>query len=132
MHGIMPIIVSARFARGNENNAQPFDAALTDEVAQMWQAKIVRRIVRLNREGRYSEALRRLDQDIPRFTRYAGRATNGRVLTAELKRLRESADREWNEGSRKEIEIAMHKRAYNRRDARSQERGNWSDILPGR
>lgn len=132
MHGIMPIIVSARFARGNENNAQPFDAALTDEVAQMWQAKIVRRIVRLNREGRYSEALKRLDQDIPRFTRYAERATNGRVLTAELQRLRESADREWNEGSRKEIEIAMHKRAYSRRDARSQERGNWSDILPGR
>jgi Ca-activated chloride channel family protein len=132
LFSVEPITVSARFARGNENNAQPFDAALTDEVAQVWQAKIVRRIVRLNREGRYSEALKRLDQDIPRFTRYAERATNGRVLTAELQRLRESADKEWNEGSRKEIEIAMHKRAYSRRDARSQERGNWSDILPGR
>jgi len=93
----------------------------------------VRRIVRLNREGRYSEAMKRLNQDIPRFTRYAERA-HSRALTAELQRLRESADREWNEGSRKEIEIAMHKRAYSRLDARqSQEhKRNWSDILPDR
>ena len=127
-----PSAVAARFARGTENNAQTHDAVLTHEVAQMWQAQIVRRIVRLNREGRYSEALKRLDQDIPRFIRYAKRATNGAALTAELQRLKESADREWNEGSRKEIEIAMHNRAYSRRDARSAERGNWSDILPDR
>ena len=128
-----PLAVAARFARGTENNAQTHDAVLTHEVAQMWQARIVRRIVRLNREGRYSEAMKRLNQDIPRFTRYAERA-HCRALTAELQRLRESADREWNEGSRKEIEIAMHKRAYSRLDARqSQEhKRNWSDILPDR
>lgn len=131
-HRVDPITVSARFARGNENNAQPYDAALTDAVARMWQAKIVRRIVRLNREGRYTEALKRLEQDIPRFARYAERAANGPALIAELRRLREAADREWNEGHRKEIEIAMYKRAYSRLDARSEKRENWSDILPDR
>jgi hypothetical protein len=34
------------------------------------------------------------------------------------------------EGRRKEIEIAMHKRAYSKPDSRSEQRENWSDNLP--
>jgi len=127
-----PLTVSARFATGSDNNNQAFDAALTDEVAQMWQAKIVRRVVRLNREGRFIDSIKRLDQDLPRFSRYAERAANGSSLVAELQRLREVANHAWSEGSRKEIEIAMHKRAYRKPDARSQQPTPWSDILPNR
>jgi Ca-activated chloride channel family protein len=132
MQSAAPIKVSAQFANGSDNNTQPYDAALTDEVAQMWQAKIVRRIVRLNREGRHGEALKRLSLDIPRLARYAERAANGSSLVAELHRLQEAADKDLHEGRRKEIEIAMHKRAYSKRDSRSGQLENWSDNLPDR
>jgi Ca-activated chloride channel family protein len=130
MQSAAPIMVSAKFANGSDNNAQPYDAALTDEVAQMWQAQIVRRIVRLNRDGRYGAALKRLSSDIPRFARYAERAVRGSSLVAELHRLEQTANRDLREGRRKEIEIAMHKRAYSKPDSRSEQRENWSDNLP--
>ena len=72
---------------------------LTEEVARVWQAKIVRQIVQLNREGRYAEALKRLDLDLPLFTKYAERAADGVELIAELQRLRDVVNREWSEGS---------------------------------
>jgi hypothetical protein len=96
----------------------------------MWQAQIVRRIVRLNRDGRYGAALKRLSSDIPRFARYAERAVRGSSLVAELHRLEQTANRDLREGRRKEIEIAMHKRAYSKPDSRSEQRENWSDNLP--
>ena len=130
VYGSEPLRVPALFADGTENRAQTPDPALTEEVAQVWQAYIVRRIVRLNRERRYDEAIRRLDRDIPLFAKYAQNAASGAVLVAELKRLREAASREWSEGSRKEVEVAMHKRTSNRVDARSTKPADWKDFLP--
>jgi Ca-activated chloride channel family protein len=120
-----PLSLYVQFAEGKDNNAQPIDLSLTEAVAQVWQAYIVRRIVRLNREGRYAEAIRRLDHDLPLFSKYASNAASGPILIAELKRLREVASREWNEGSRKEVEVAMYKRTYNRVDARIDKPDDW-------
>ena len=125
-----PVTLHATSAEGKDNNAQPYDPALTEEIAKVWQAKIVRQIVQLNREGRYAESLKRLDMDLPLFTKYAEHAADGVELIAELQRLREVVNREWSEGSRKEIEVAMHKRAYSRLDARSQQPAPWSASLP--
>jgi Ca-activated chloride channel family protein len=130
VYGAEPLRVVALFADGKENRAQTPDPTLTEEVAQVWQAYIVRRIVRLNREGRYAEAIRRLDRDLPLFAKYARNAASGQVLVAELKRLRDAASREWSEGSRKEVEVAMHKRASSRVDARIAAPQAWSDFLP--
>ena len=110
VYGGEPCMLNAEFAEGKDNNAQPHDPSLTETVAQVWQAYIVRRIVRLNREGRYAEAIKRLDHDLPLFSKYAKNAASGPILTAELTRLREAASREWSEGSRKEVELAMYKR----------------------
>ena len=120
-----PLSLNAEFAEGKDNNAQPYDQSLTEAVAQVWQAHIVRRIVRLNREGRYAEAIKRLDHDMPLFSKYAKNAESGPILIDELKRLRDVASREWSEGSRKEVEVAMYKRNSSRVDARSVKPEDW-------
>ena len=128
-----PLRASALFSDSNDNNAQKPDPKLAEEVVQVWQAYIVRRVVRLNREGRYSDAIRRLDRDIPLFAKYAANAESGARLVAELKRMRATAHKEWNEGSRKEMELVMHKRAYARLDARAAPpvaAEAWSELLP--
>jgi len=128
-----PVCAALIFSDSKDNNSQTPDLALTEEVAQVWQAYIVRRIVRLNREGRYSDAVRRLDRDLPLFTKYAEHAASGKTLIAELKRLRAAASREWNEGNRKEVELVMHRRAYSRDDVRSAPPvapAAWSDLMP--
>jgi Ca-activated chloride channel family protein len=117
--------LEAQFAEGRENNAQPRDQFLVETVAPVWQAYIVRRIVRLNREGRFAEAIKRLDRDLPLFTKYAKHAVSGEILIAELKRLREFASREWNEGGRKEVEVAMYKLRYSRVDSRAAAPASW-------
>lgn len=125
--------LGALFSESKDNNAQQPDLVLTEEVAQVWQAYIVRRVVRLNRERRFSEAIRRQDRDLPLFSKYAKNAASGERLIAELKRLRASAHREWNEGNRKEVELVMHKRAYGRMDERLAPpvlAANWSALLP--
>jgi Ca-activated chloride channel family protein len=114
-----PLPVEVQFAEGKDNSAQPYDPSLTEAVAQVWQAYIVRRIVRLNREGRYAEAIKRLDRDLPLFSKYARNAASGPVLIAELKRLREVANRDWTEGNRKEVEVSMYKRTYSTADVRA-------------
>ena len=130
VYGAEPFRMAAHFSESKENNAQTYDPALTEEVAQVWQAYIVRRVVRLNREGRYAEAIRRLDRDLPTFAKYARNAASGQALVAELKKMRAVASREWSEGSRKEVEVAMYKRASNRPDARSAQPAAWSNQLP--
>jgi Ca-activated chloride channel family protein len=117
--------LEVQFAEGKENNAQPYDASSTETVAQVWQAYIVRRIVRLNREGRYAEAIKRLDHDLPLFAKYAAKAVSGPVLTAELERLRGVANREWSEASRKEVEVAMYQRTSSRSDSRKAVLQSW-------
>ena len=126
-----PLLLNAEFAEGKDNNGQPHDPSLAETVAQVWQAYIVRRIVRLNREGRYAEAIKRLDHDLPLFSRYASNALNGAVLIAELTRLREAASREWSEGSRKEMEVAMYQRTSSRRDARTAQQNGWITHATG-
>lgn len=120
-----PLSLAAHFAESKDNSAQPHDPALTEVVAQVWQAYIVRRIVRLNREGRYAEAIKRLDHDLPLFSKYAKNAASGPTLIDQLKRLRDVASREWSEGSRKEVEVAMYQRNYSRSDARTLKQEDW-------
>ena len=131
VRSIEPIRVAARYADGKENGAQSVNADLAEEVAQTWQAYLVRRIVRLNREGRYSEAIKRLDRNLPLFAKYAPYAKGGGALLAELQRLRDVADRDWNEGSRKEVEMVMYKRVRSVADARAAAPAQWTDELPG-
>ncbi len=130
IHCAEPVRLTAWYSDGPENNAQTCDPALTEEVAQVWQGYIVRRICRLNREGRYSEAIRRLDRDLSIFAKYAENAASGEALIAELRKLRDAASREWNEGNRKEVEVAMYKRMSTRVDARSAPPPDWSSFLP--
>ena len=125
------IRMAAVFSNGKENSAQAPNAALAEEVAQVWQAYIVRRIVRLNREGRFAEAVRRVDRDLPLFEKYAKNAVSGKKLVAELRKLREAASRQWSEGNRKEVELVMYKRAHGVADVRSAPPAAeaWSDLL---
>jgi hypothetical protein len=98
----------------------------------VWQAYIVRRVVRLNRDGRFAEAVRRVDRDLPLFEKYVRTTASGKKLVAELKKLREAASRQWSEGSRKEVEVAMYQRAYCVADMRSAAPAAeaWCDLLP--
>ena len=107
------------FSNDKDNNAELPDAALAEEVAKVWQAYIVRGVVRLNLEGRYAEAVRRVDRDLPLFEKYAKYTTGGKKLVAELRKLREAASRQWSEGNRKEVELAMYQRVFYLAEVRS-------------
>jgi Ca-activated chloride channel family protein len=122
--------VEARFAVGAENDAQPRDIPLSEMVAGVWQAYLVRHVVRLNRAGRFDAAVARLKRDLPHFKKYCAGLPGGPAMVAELRKMQKVADRDWNERGRKEMELAMYQRSSLIVDARSAPRPSWDSYLP--
>ena len=58
------------FARGRDNSRQSRDRDRSIAVARLWQSEVVRKAVRLNREGDYSEAIELLETELRYFERY--------------------------------------------------------------
>lgn len=120
------------FASGRDNTPQPRDAQASLLVAQVWQSAMARRIIQLNREGRYEEALSYFRRKWPLFEKYCSGLPGAEGLVREAVRLRQAADKPWEERARKEVEIFHYKRARGDRDYRSRSHGAWDAYIPDR
>ncbi|MBX3589948.1 MAG: VWA domain-containing protein [Burkholderiaceae bacterium] len=120
---------SVQFAPGRDNSAQSRDIASSIEVAQTWQADIVRAAIRMNRDGRVREAAAWLMQQLRHFERYARDLPGGAALIDELQRTARRVMRPMHERSRKEIDLAMYQRVRLQADARHEKRAEWGAFL---
>lgn len=119
------------FAPESRNLTQLRDEVVSIQVARVWQAAVVKRAVALNRTGQLRELQRYLDNEIKYFCRYVFGLQSTEHLAAELVRLRDVSDREWNERSRKNMAITSHNFTQGHTDYRNLERSkDWHNYLP--
>jgi Ca-activated chloride channel family protein len=114
---VSPILL--RFAGEAENTAQPRQVELSVEVARVWQGAVLRRAVRLNRQGNYGEARRLLEEELRYFERYCAGLPQTGPLVAEMRGALDDIARAWDEGRRKEVEVRGWKQTRQERDHRS-------------
>lgn len=124
------VTATAVSATATANNASARDLGLVEQVALIWQAAIIRRIVQLNRERRFAEAQKRLDQDLELFRKYASDAVSGPRLIEELEHMRRVVDREWGEGNLKEMQVMFNRCVTNRVDVRAAAPTHLASLLP--
>jgi hypothetical protein len=113
------------FAASTVNDAEPYNLPLAAEAAKAWQAVAVRQAVSLNREGRYREAQKGLDEAIKRITKFVRekwRLPEAEPLLDEMRALRERIDRDLGEGNRKRISTEKWKGTRGERDHRGSRR----------
>jgi hypothetical protein len=79
-----PVEVELRLARGADNNAQPRHAGRSVAVVQAWQADVVRRAVRMNREGDRQAAKHFLTRELQWMEPYARGVPGTETRVAEL------------------------------------------------
>ena len=118
------------FARGRDNSRQPRDQRRSVVVAKLWQSEVIRKAVRLNREGDYHEAIELLTDELRYFERYCEGLPGTAELVEQLRRMLGSVDRPWAERSRKEVELAHYKAATCQQDLRSHARPSWDKYIP--
>jgi Ca-activated chloride channel homolog len=118
------------FAPEARNLTQRRDEAISLQVARIWQAAVVKRAVAMNRIGKLRELQRYLDHEIKYFSRYITGLPNAEHLAAELVKMRDVSDREWNERSRKDMQITTHYSQQGHKDYRTQQRKAWYELLP--
>jgi Ca-activated chloride channel homolog len=117
------------FASEARNSSQPRDPQLSLCVAQCWQSGVVRKGVALNRQGDLKELGRYLDNELKYFSRYCQGLEGAQRLVSELQRMRDQADRRWDERSRKHMDHLNYLSTTTRNDYRSLDHGNWADSL---
>ena len=107
-----------RLARSNENNAQPRDLGRSLAVVQAWQAEVLRRAVRMNREGDRRAARHFLERELRWMEPYARGVPGTETLVAELILVQRRISEEWDERTRKEVYAASYKRSRSESDLR--------------
>ncbi len=110
--------VRFELARGSVNTPQPRDEAVAAIVARTWHADAARRAAALNRQGMRDQAAAWLKREIHFFGRYVTGIQGGADLLAELETMAAGAHRDWDERTRKEIEVSMYKRSRRETDYR--------------
>lgn len=118
------------YAGGRENSAQPRNIQLSQYVAEIWQSMIVKKVIRLNRNGRYEKAADYILRKMKSFQKYCQGLPEGPRLVAELERTAKRITRPMEERSRKEIHLAHYKMSRNQVDFRIREkRPKWDEYL---
>ncbi len=107
-----------RFAPADASNRQPRQRALSLEVARVWQGSVLRLAVRLNRDGRYEEARRLLQDELRHFEAYCEGLPQLTGLLGEMRTALADIAQVWDEGRRKEAEIRGWKQMRQERDHR--------------
>ena len=124
----LPVEVAFTFVEGVRNNRQPRDEAASMAVARAWHAEIIRAAARMNRAGDRRQARHFVERELQFFERYCSGLPEARDLLKEIAVLRQNVERDWNERTRKEMEIASYLSQSNRADYRGSKR-TWSDRL---
>jgi Ca-activated chloride channel homolog len=121
--------LAVRLVRDRENNTQPRDVERSLAVARLWHASIVRTVARMNRAGDRREARHYLERELRFFQRYGKGLAGGDALTRELVLMLRRIGQEWNERTRKEMELFSFRYAYSAPDHRSMVRDSWVQRL---
>jgi hypothetical protein len=124
----VPVEVAFTFVEGSRNNRQPRDEAASMAVARAWHSEIIRVAARMNRAGDRRQARHFVERELQFFERYCAGLPEARELLKEIAVLKQNVDRDWNERTRKEMEIASYLSQSNRADYRGSRR-TWSDRL---
>jgi Ca-activated chloride channel family protein len=121
--------LAVRLVRGSENNAQPRDVERSLAVARLWHASIVRTVARMNRAGDRREARHYLERELRFFQRYGKGLAGSDALVRELVLMLRRIGQEWDERTRKEMELFSFKYAYSAPDHRAAPRESWAARL---
>ena len=116
------------FVEGARNNRQSRDETASMAVATVWHAEILRTAARLNRSGERRQARRYIDRELQFFERYCSGLPQAATLLKEIALLRQNVGRDWDERTRKEMEVAAYRVQANRADYRGA-RASWSERL---
>ena len=122
---VRPAEASIAFGEGALNTKQPRDEAASMAVALAWHAEIVRRAAQLNRKGERRQARRFVERELQFFERYCAVLPQALPLVREITVLKQNVDREWDERTRKEMEVTSYMRSTNSADYRPA-RASWS------
>jgi Ca-activated chloride channel family protein len=113
---------------GARNNRQPRDEAASMAVATAWHAQILQTAARMNRAGERRQARRYIERELQFFERYCAGLSQALLLLKEIALLKQNIDRDWDERTRKEMEVASYLRQTNRIDYRAP-RSSWANRL---
>ena len=116
-------------ARSRENSSQERDQQTSFLVAQRWHAQVLREAMDLNRIGRFREASDFITNQLRHFERYCRGIQGTGQLVQELKDLTHRVHYDFDERSRKEVQMYSHKLARNEKDFRKDVRMNYSLYL---
>ncbi|MGH9550288.1 MAG: hypothetical protein ACRD3W_12980, partial [Terriglobales bacterium] len=111
-------------------SGQARNIELSKQVARTWQACVVSRVVLMNRQEQYKEAIEYLDLQLSRFIVYCEDLDSCEELVNEMLAVRRVANVRWDERSRKEMLYASYQTTTNQGDTRILKRGHWSTFLP--
>lgn len=118
------------YAPEHHNSTQPRLVDVATTVARVWQASVVRRAVELNRIGDFAKLQSYLDHEILYLARYSEGLPDARAFLNELVKLRDVADRDWDERSRKDIQMSTYQSLHGYKDFRTTQRDHWTSKLP--
>jgi len=116
-------------ARSRENSSQERDQQTSFLVAQRWHAQVLREAMDLNRIGRFREASDFITNQLRHFERYCRGIQGTGQLVQELKDLTHRVHYDFDERSRKEVQMYSHKLSRNEKDFRKDVRMNYSEYL---
>jgi Ca-activated chloride channel family protein len=114
-----PVEVELTLARGGNNRSQPLNADLAFAAVQAWQAEVLRRAVRMNREGDRRAARHYLEREIRWMERYARGLPAAEPLLAELVLVLRRVGEEWDERTRKAVFAASGQKSRHEVDLRA-------------
>jgi Ca-activated chloride channel homolog len=107
-------------------STQVRDIEVALKSAQVWQASVVRHAVDINRAGNHTALERYLDHEILYLARYCEALPDSRSLLDELVKLRDAAEFDWDERTRKDIQVTTYQSIHGYRDYRTSQRLHWS------
>ncbi len=129
IHELKAQTVEFKLARSSENSKQERDQKVSFMVAQRWHAQILREAMNLNRIGRYREASDFVESQLKHFKRYCRGIEGTTRLVRELQDLTHRVNYDFDERSRKEVQMYSHKLSRNEEDFRIDKRMNYSAYL---
>ncbi|MFC7737566.1 VWA domain-containing protein [Roseomonas sp. GCM10028921] len=110
--------IELQLARGSDNKAQPRDLDRSLAVVRAWQAEVLRKAVRMNREGDRRAAGHFLRRELDRMQHYARGVPGTEALLAELVLVQRRAGEVWDERTRKGVFAAASMAARSELDLR--------------
>jgi len=120
--------VAFTFVEGARNTRQSRDELASMAVARAWHAEIVRAAARMNRAGDRRQVRHFVERELQFFERYCSGLPEALGLLKEIAILKQNVDQDWDERTRKEMELSSYLVQGNRADYRPA-KASWSERL---